>query len=220
MATLLNRAAMMISKGGGKRHAERWSGDDRLDGGIGNDVLDGGAGFDSLVGGVGMIFWKEERGMIFSMEGMGLIGRRRVGSDIIRAGAGDDRLFAGSQAVTGGGEEGFAAFALSAAQSKDVLYGDAGDDYLNSGNENFETDDSLLVGGTGNDSYEIDSVLDMVVEEADAGVDSIQSFVSYTLPDNVENLSVIHGNATGNALNNVLGGETVDGKAGDDTLSG
>ena len=222
MATLLNLGGDDDLEGGeGNDTLKGGVGDDRLDGGIGNDVLDGGAGFDSLVGGVGDDFLEGGEGddLLDGGDGADRLDGGS-GSDIIRAGAGDDRLFAGSQAVTGGGEEGFAAFALSAAQSKDVLYGDAGDDYLNSGNENFETDDSLLVGGTGNDSYEIDSVLDMVVEEADAGVDSIQSFVSYTLPDNVENLSVIHGDATGNALNNVLGGETVDGKAGDDTLSG
>ncbi|MHC9063885.1 putative Ig domain-containing protein, partial [Nitrospira sp. CMX1] len=52
--------------------------------------------------------------------------------------------------------------------------------------------------------------------------DSVRSLVSYTLPDHVENLRAFGAAsvATGNSLNNFLFGETVDGKAGDDLLSG
>ena len=224
-ATLLDLGGDDYLEGGeGNDTLKGGVGDDHLDGGVGNDTLDGGVGFDSLVGGVGddVLEGGEGDDLLDGGEGADVLDGG-LGNDIVHAGAGNDRLFAGSRAVTGGGEAGFAAFAFSAALSADALYGDAGDDYLNSGNENFETDDSLLVGGVGNDTYEIDSALDMVVEEADAGVDTVRAFVSYTLPDHVENLALIGGplTATGNGLANELRGSTdstLDGLGGDDQL--
>ena len=64
----------------------------------------------------------------------------------------------------------------------------------------------LMVGGTGNDLYVVNSAFDVVVENANEGIDSVVSFVNYTLGDNLENL-VLGGEAiagVGNALDNTL----------------
>ena len=46
-----------------------------------------------------------------------------------------------------------------------------------------------MLGGTGNDTFVVDSAGDVVTESANEGTDTIQSSVSYTLGANVENLT-------------------------------
>ncbi|MCW9680217.1 calcium-binding protein, partial [Dolichospermum planctonicum UHCC 0167] len=84
-----------------------------------------------------------------------------------------------------------------------------------------------LTGGTGDDIYIVDSTTDTITENANAGTDTIQSSVTYTIATNVENLTLTGTaaiNGTGNAVNNVLTGNgannTLDGGAGTDTLIG
>ena len=84
-----------------------------------------------------------------------------------------------------------------------------------------------LIGGAGNDTYVVDNAGDRVVENADEGVDTVQSSVSHTLSDNVENLTLTGGahiNGTGNALDNVIlgnsGNNILSGMDGNDTLVG
>jgi Ca2+-binding RTX toxin-like protein len=77
---------------------------------------------------------------------------------------------------------------------------------------------NAYTGTTGNDSYLIDNTLDTVTEAPSAGTDSIQSSVSYSLPTDVENLTLtgyfnLSGN--GNALDNVI-----IGNSGNNTLNG
>ena len=86
-----------------------------------------------------------------------------------------------------------------------VLTGTAGrkgtgnklDNILNGtvGNDNLDGDKGAdtMTGGAGNDSYAVDNVDDRVIELADEGIDSVVSSVSYTLPDNVENLTLTGG---------------------------
>ena len=84
-----------------------------------------------------------------------------------------------------------------------------------------------LVGGAGNDTYTVDVAGDVVKEDADQGVDTILSAVTYTASAHVENLTLTGSagvKATGNALDNVLtgnsGANALDGAAGNDTLDG
>jgi Ca2+-binding RTX toxin-like protein len=206
-------------------------GDDYLDGEEGNDDLRGGAGNDILIGGLGndLLFGGDGDDVLRGGVGNDTL-RGELGVDVLYGEAGNDNLYAGSRAAGGGGGEGggsggggFFAF-FSVAQPVDQLYGDDGDDYLNSGNEFFETSDSLLTGGGGNDTFVIDSAEDTVIEERNGGIDTVETFVSYILPDHVENLTFagLPGLVgTGNALDNVmrgLGQGTLDGRAGNDTL--
>ena len=84
-----------------------------------------------------------------------------------------------------------------------------------------------MFGYTGDDVYYIDNVGDLAIEESDEGSDSVYSSVTYSLGDNLENLTLIGTgkiNGTGNALDNVVTGNsgvnTLNGGAGADTLIG
>ncbi|GAA4340253.1 hypothetical protein GCM10023165_20100 [Variovorax defluvii] len=111
---------------------------------------------------------------------------------------------------------------LHGGQGHDTLIGGAGKDTLIGG-----AGVDLLQGGQDNDVYYVDDSADVVTELPGEGTDLVQSAVSYTLPDNVENLTLTGTqriDATGNALNNLLTGNAADnilsGGAGHDRLSG
>ena len=82
-------------------------------------------------------------------------------------------------------------------------------------------------GGAGNDTYVIDNVGDTVTETANAGTDTVQSRLGFTLGNNVEYLTLTGTsaiNGTGNTLNNVITGygaaNSLRGGVGNDTLNG
>ncbi|MFM6485369.1 MAG: lectin-like protein, partial [Dolichospermum sp.] len=111
---------------------------------------------------------------------------------------------------------------LIGTNGNDILNGFAGNDTLNGG-AGIDT----LNGGTDNDIYIVDSTTDTITESANAGIDTIQSSVSYTIvAANVENLTLTGtaANGTGNTGNNVITGNsannTLNGGAGIDTLIG
>jgi Ca2+-binding RTX toxin-like protein len=84
-----------------------------------------------------------------------------------------------------------------------------------------------MQGGLGNDTYTLSSAGDVVTENANEGTDTIKTYLTYTLGNNLENLTLL-GNAdidgTGNSLNNSLTGNnfnnTLSGGDGSDTLNG
>ncbi|WP_230401119.1 calcium-binding protein [Microcystis aeruginosa] len=84
-----------------------------------------------------------------------------------------------------------------------------------------------LIGGLGNDTYQIDTTTDTITENANQGTDTVQSSVTYTLGNNLENLTLTgttNINGTGNAANNILTGNSgnniLNGSDGNDTLIG
>lgn len=106
--------------------------------------------------------------------------------------------------------------------ASDTLSGAAGDDTLDGAGGS-----DRMAGGTGNDVYYVRQTGDVVGENAGEGTDHVHSFVSTTLSDNVENLSLRSAaviNGTGNTLNNTISGNSsanvIDGKTGNDTLTG
>ncbi|MDH5670496.1 MAG: hypothetical protein OEY86_21045, partial [Nitrospira sp.] len=81
--------------------------------------------------------------------------------------------------------------------------------------------------GLGNDIYIVDSADDIVIEQANEGIDEVISSIDYTLVANVDNLSltgVAALNGTGNELSNRLQGNAsdnrLDGQGGVDYLWG
>jgi Ca2+-binding RTX toxin-like protein len=85
----------------------------------------------------------------------------------------------------------------------------------------------IMTGPGGNDIYRVDNTGDIVQEAAGQGMDLVQSSITHSLRNNVENLNLlgstdIHG--TGNLLNNRLkgngGNNTLKGQLGNDILSG
>jgi Ca2+-binding RTX toxin-like protein len=115
--------------------------------------------------------------------------------------------------------------------NNDIIIGLAGNDKLDgkAGSDN-------LQGGTGNDIYTIDNLGDVVTENLNEGTDTVRSYITYTLGNNLENLTLLGGsnlNGTGNELNNTLlgnngnnnliggaGNDILDGQAGNDTMQG
>ena len=84
-----------------------------------------------------------------------------------------------------------------------------------------------MFGRSGDDTYIVDAAGDVVNEALDEGTDLVRSTVTYTLPANVENLSLRGSaaiNGTGNDLRNAMTGNTarnvLRGMGGDDTLNG
>jgi Ca2+-binding RTX toxin-like protein len=115
--------------------------------------------------------------------------------------------------------------------SVNTLTGNSGADTLDGG-----AGADSLIGGNGNDLYVVDNVNDTITENDNEGTDAVQSSVTFTLSDYVENLTltgkaaingtgsaqdnIITGNTAANTLNGGLGNDTLDGGAGNDTLIG
>lgn len=111
---------------------------------------------------------------------------------------------------------------FSATGSGPVLNGTAG-------NDSIWGDASVNVtmsGGTGDDIYYLYSAINRAVESPGGGVDTISTWMSYTLPENFENLTVTgdgryaFGNSADNIITGGSGSQTIDGGAGDDVLIG
>jgi Ca2+-binding RTX toxin-like protein len=129
---------------------------------------------------------------------------------------------------------------VNGSTSSEIVTGTSGDDYINAGAGNDtvnggEGNDVLdggtgsdrLVGGPGDDTYIVDNSRDVVIENGGEGKDTIQAFVSYTLPAYVEDLmltGISNINGTGNDLDNAIAGNSgnnlLKGLGGNDTLNG
>ena len=135
------------------------------------------------------------------------------GIDELQGGKGNDQLFgdAGNDFLQGG-------------KGNDVLRGGDGDDYLR-GDEGIDS----VAGGAGDDTYEIDSNLELDKTVVDAGIDRVVANFNYTLGAQQEHLTFYGRGAShvgiGNALNNTLVGsdaaaDELRGMAGNDALVG
>lgn len=183
-------------------------GGDRLWGGIGNDELDGGDGNDALYG--------------------------EAGNDRLFGGAGDDVIYGGDgdDLILGFTASNDARQALAAGETdNNFLYGGAGNDTIIGGLGNDYIDGGAgadeMEGGQGNDTYVVNSVNDVILEQAGEGYDSVTSSANYILNANIEELRLVEGytiNGTGNSLDNRLIGNSrdniLDGVTGADTMMG
>ena len=188
-------------------------GDNILSGGGGHDALYGGAGHDTYIvsdnstvlseydnGETDTIMSSVTYSMIFPfVENLVLTGTLDLN------GTGDDE----NNAITGN-------------SGANILMGMSGNDTLDGGG-GLDT----LIGGVGNDTYIVGTAGVTVTEAAGEGTDKVLASVSYSLTDNVENLTLSGNgdiNATGNAGKNILTGNSgknvLDGGAGADIMIG
>ena len=179
-----------------------------LTGNSGNNTLDGGAGVDTMVGGVGNdIYYVDNLGDITTEAAS-------AGTDTVISSI-NWTLATNLENLTLSGAANINATGNTVAN---VLTGNAGDNVL-SGGAGADT----MIGGLGNDTYVVDVATDVVTEALNAGIDLVQSSVTYTLGANAENLTLTGTtavNGTGNALDNVLTGNSaanvLTGGAGND----
>ena len=142
------------------------------------------------------------------------------GKDVLYGGAGNDLLLAGDDDDK-----------LYGGDGNDILRGDHGNDYLE-GNEGDDVLDGgigadVMRGGNGNDTYYVDSQNDVVIEEADGGIDTVYTGMTYRLPTHVENLTLTgsgnyfgFGNHSDNVLIGNIGNNRLIGGRGNDVLRG
>ena len=219
-----NALANVIQGGGSYDVLNGGGGDDQIYGDVGNDTLDGGTGADVMYGGSGSdTYTVDNAGDHVNEDIVGSSG----GADLVNSsvdfvlGANVENLtLTGMSAINATGND--LANKLTGNSTDNVLYGLGGNDALNGG-----TGADTMYGGAGNDTYTVDNIGDMAVELANQGIDRVISSVTYTLADNVENLTLSRSAAlsgTGNSLANVLlgnaGANALDGKLGADTLTG
>jgi Ca2+-binding RTX toxin-like protein len=194
------------------------SGNDVVYGYAGNDTIDGGSGSDTLLGGYG--------DDTYTVDSINDVVTEIIvqGTDTIQSSVnwtlGDniENLTLTGSATNGTGN--MLDNAITGNSSANSLTGGLGDDTLDGG-----AGDDTLIGGLDSDTFVIDSVSDVITENADEGTgDTVQSSISYTLGSHLENLTLTGSNAingTGNALDNILTGNsntnTLIGGDGDDT---
>jgi Ca2+-binding RTX toxin-like protein len=215
------------------------SGNDEVYGGFGNDLLDGGDGTNILQGGAG-----DDRYVINSAADA-VTEQSNQGLDIVQTridyvlGAHLEHLqLLGTSALNGAGNEldntitgNGAANNLTGKDGNDILFGGGGvdtlrggfgQDYLDGG-----ADADIMFGSFGDDTYIRNHLSDVITEFDGQGIDTVETTLSYTLTDFVENLTLKGiGNltGTGNGLANIItgtsGNNVLSGLDGADTLYG
>jgi len=217
-----------------------------LDGGWGRDILDGGAGDDVLIGGAGEDVYivdslgdrvQETTTAGGDIDAGGYFDRVETGISYTLGRYVEDLTLTGAAAIDGTGNE--LSNRLTGNGAANILSGGDGNDTLDGG-----AGDDILLGGAGSDTYRVDSIGDQVCETTapgsgiDAGgdYDQVESSVSWTLGDLIENLRLTGTaaiNGTGNAKRNFMlgngaanvliggaGGDGIDGRGGADIMLG
>jgi Ca2+-binding RTX toxin-like protein len=188
------------------------SGNNTLTGSAGNDTLNGGTGIDTLIGGLGNDTYQIDTTTDTITE------NANQGTDTVQSSVTytlgnnlENLTLTGTTNINGTGNT-----------LNNIITGNSGNNILNGA-----TGIDTLIGGLGNDTYQIDTTTDTITENANQGTDTVQSSVTYTLGNNLENLTLTgtaNINGTGNTLNNVITGNSgnniLNGATGIDTLIG
>ena len=209
-----------------------------ITGGLGNDILTGGGGADAFVvnsgdgsdiitdfapGSAAGHDVVQLNGFAFTSFSDIQAAMTQVGSDVYLALTSQDTLvFRNSTVAAFTGDDfqlpptlpigGTITSWISGNASSRIVYGTAANDKITAVNS-----DDTLVGWTGDDTYVINNPNQKIVENPGGGIDSVEAWSSYTLPANVENLTLMTGGLTG--IGNELANRIV-GSSGDDILQG
>ena len=195
----------------------------RLVGGAGANALDGGTGADTMIGGDGNdTYTIDDPGDVvqeLANQGNDLLNLNRS-VDLRTDFPNIERFF-----LTGSAD-----LTMIGNDADNVLLGNTGANRIDGG-----VGADTMSGEDGNDTYVVDSAGDSV-DDSGNGVDLIESSITYTLPQDIENLlltgtTAINGTGTrfdnsiiGNAGDNQIfggqGNDTLDGGEGNDTLDG
>lgn len=224
-----NSAANWLEGNMGANTIVGGDGSDWLEGGSGNDTLTGGAGSDSFVfNDVSGSATGSDRitdfapGDTITIHLLATLPAESAWEDshiTSTTGGWIIALDGGSQITVAGGSLSDLKGALSLVRSpttRETVLRDG------SGGE-----PNHMLGGAGDDTYLVDTADDVVVEQANSGIDTVHASVSYKLGANLENLLLTGTRAVsgrGNGLDNVLlgnaGANRLLGEAGRDTLLG
>ncbi|MFM7457871.1 MAG: beta strand repeat-containing protein, partial [bacterium] len=216
-----NASNNVITGNSGDNYLDGGKGDDTLSGGAGNDTLDGGEGNNTLIGGAGNDTYivSDASDVIQELVGEGVDTVKSSVTYTLTANF-EKLTLTGSNNIDGTGNTDNNV--ITGNSGNNTLTGGDGNDILDGGGGN-----DILNGGTGDDTYIVDNLSDIISESANAGTDTVESSISYTLTANVENLTLTGtGNidGTGSTLNNTItgntGNNTLDGGLGTDTLKG
>jgi Ca2+-binding RTX toxin-like protein len=252
-----NNAANPLSGDAGNDTLVGNDGNDSLLGGIGDDSILGGDGNDTLLGGTGSDSLLGDAGndtYIIDTTTQTIIEALDAGTDSVIATVTwtlsnnlENLTLGGTSAINGTGNDlnnaiagnsgannlsgGAGNDSLIGNSGNDSLLGDAGDDTLDGGLGNDSlwggAGNNVLSGGLGNDVYFVENASDAPSEVFNGGTDTVRSSLSWTLGDNLENLTLLGTFATGgtgNELNNTLRGNSgqnlLSGLGGSDRLQG
>ena len=211
-----------------------------LTGNAANNTLNGGAGADTIAGGAGNDTYIIDNLADIAIENM------NEGTDLLNIAI-----------ATSGGTYTLAANVENATLTSTVAYNLTGNDLNNTLTGNAAA--NILTGGAGNDAlnglggsdtmigelgddtYTVDTLTDVISENADEGTDLVNVAVAtfggtYTLTTNIENATltntvaynltgntqdnVLTGNSAANSINGNNGNDTINGGLGNDTLTG
>ncbi len=209
------------------------SGNDNLTGGDGTDTLSGGSGVDILIGGTGIDL------LIGGTNGDTYIVDNPSDQIIEAVGQGGDRVLASANYTLAAGAEvevmqtisvgSVTAINLIGNTFAQKLFGNAGANLLDGGSGAADT----LTGFGGNDSYIVRNAASVIVEGVGQGTaDRVLAGTSFVLAadDNIEVMQTVSTlaataiNLTGNALGQSFFGNAgvnqIDGREGQDTMTG
>lgn len=188
------------------------AGNDTLIAGSGDATLVAGAGLATLIGGHGNNTFKvNSSNDVIVAQADALSNKVYASASFALSGSLRNLTLTGNAALTG--VAGDLSATITGNAGNDTLIGGIGNDTLIAG-----SGIATLMGGAGSDTYKVNNVSDVIVEQANSDINTVLTSVSYVLPENVQNLTGI-GSAdltlTGNGLDNVI-----IGNAGHDTLVG
>jgi Ca2+-binding RTX toxin-like protein len=188
---------------------------DTLTGNALGNILDGGLGFDLLTGGEGSdVYRVTSSDVIVEVAGQGTDAAEIVDTAyMLTDGASVELIYLAENGVAQIARGNEFAQTITGNSLDNILEGRGGGDTLR--------------GGLGNDTYQISAINDVIVEAANAGIDTVYSEWSRVLPVNFENLVLTGTNiaaGTGNALNNDITGNAaanvINGGLGNDRMTG